>query len=261
MRSAAHKHRDIARSILPSRSPRPARQALAAATRHNRRAVRADLRTLRTEHFDDTALDVTRTADREINLLRRYRRQADKLNHFERWAVRATRDLPIEDRLGWLRSVLPAGLIGDHAISHLQHLPEIQPHAEIRYHWRFHDPDLWKAHQRARRRRLAADLRLALERPGGHRAINLSLRSVEDETHRLHDVHGIDALVDVLVPDPDTPPVRYGRSRPDHPALPAVRNALARGPPGRERVAPDAGGGGPVTATTHAHRPVVAPAP
>lgn len=238
MRSAAHKHRDIARSILPSTS-RSVASDLAAAKRHNRRAVRADLRALRRDEYDDGVVDVRRTADHEINRLRRYRRGADKLNHFERWAVRVTRDMPIEERLGWLRSVLPGGLIGDHALSHLRRIPELDPHAERRYPWRFEDPDAWRRGQVTRRRRLGAALPRAIEEPGGHRAINLALRSVEEEGDppgpRLHGVHDIGAVVDALLTDPDLPTPRYGRTPLDHPAHRPVAAALDDLVPGWRR--------------------------
>jgi hypothetical protein len=271
MRSAAHKHRDIARSILPSTSPRPARHDLAAAKRHTRRAVRADLRALRRDDYDDGVADLTRTADREINQIRRRRRARDKLNHFEHWAVRAMRDIPIEDRLGWLRSVLPAGLIGDHAMSHLRRIPELDPHAEVRYPWRFEGSDAWVAARRARRRHLAAGLRLALERPGGHRAINLALRSVEGEGEppgpRLRGIHDVVALVDVLVPDPDRPLTRYERPPPADvryaPVLVVLADHANRLPTGRIGAsvpAPPSGGGAAVT-TTVARRPARAPQP
>jgi hypothetical protein len=236
MRSAAHKRRDIARSILPSKSPQSARHDLAAAKRRNRRAVRADLRTLRVEAYDDTAVDVTRTADREINQIRRRRRYRDKLNHFEHWAVRVTREMPIEDRLGWLRSVLPSGLIGDHAMSHLRRIPELRAHEEWHFWTERSEVEAQReARQQARRRRLAADLRHALERPGGHRAVNLALRSIEDDDDppglRLHGVHDIGALVEVLIPG--------------HPALGAVRKALAETRDRREGASPPSGGGAP----------------
>jgi hypothetical protein len=243
MRSAAHKHRDIARSILPSTSRRAAHD-LAATRRHHRRAVRADLRALRRVDHDDIAIDLTRTADREINQIRRYRRGADKLNHFERWAVRVTRDMPVEDRMSWLRSVLPGGLIGDHAMSHLRWIDELQAHEDHSRLPRWVDRRAENdERQRARRARLRADLRRALEEPGGHRAINLALRSVEseddDDGPRLLGVHGVDALVDVLIADPDRPRTRYESPGADHPAAKAVARAVRR----REGSAPPSGGG------------------
>jgi hypothetical protein len=215
----AHKHRDMARSILPSKAPRSARHDLAAVKRHHRRTVRADLRALRTEAYDDTSYDLTRTADRQINQIRRDRRSRDKLNHFERWAVEVTKHMPVEDRLGWLRSVLPGGLIGDHAMSHLRQIPELRAHEEWRW-WRTWAEVQAARHARRRRRRarLATDLRRALEH-GGHRAINQALRSVEGGDDppgpRLHGLHHIDDLVALLIDEHD------------HPALGAVRRAVA----------------------------------
>ncbi|MCO4745256.1 MAG: hypothetical protein KC912_10750 [Proteobacteria bacterium] len=48
------------------------------------------------------------------------RRAADKLNPFIRWAKARTANLPVESRISRMRSVLPDGLIGEHAVSHLE---------------------------------------------------------------------------------------------------------------------------------------------
>ena len=75
----------------------------------------------------DERHDVTRTADIGIRLLMWRRRGRDKLNHFMRWAIAATAELPIENRLPNLQAMLPDGLVGRHAMSHLQHVPDLRP--------------------------------------------------------------------------------------------------------------------------------------
>jgi hypothetical protein len=102
----------------------------------------------------------------------RDRRAADKLNHFERWAVRSTMDIPVPNRLSHLRSVLPDGLIGDHAVSHLRWIDEIVPPAE--HDWRYHRsgrypqrPDPVPV--------LAGRLRMLVE-TGGHALLNRMIR-------------------------------------------------------------------------------------
>lgn len=130
MRSSATKNRDMARSILPSRARSiPARLALT--RRASRRRVRQGLSSVARGHanWDDWDERADRRAypDIEIAMLVRWRRAADKLNHFERWAVQVTKQMPLEDRIGHMRSVLPGGLVGDHAMSHLRRLPELNP--------------------------------------------------------------------------------------------------------------------------------------
>lgn len=222
MRASTHKHRDIARSILPSRHRASARHDLAEAKRRHRRLIRADLRALTAEvaHDADRALDATidlrRTADAEVNAIRRARRAADKLNHFERWAVRATREIPVEDRRSHLRAILPDGLIGEHAMSHLDHLPDISPRVEGQWRcWSTWDPDAPRRRAVEGRARLAAALRVALHQPDGHRAINLALRAIEaydaPPGRRLLGAHDVDAFVDALWPNPDDARLRWGR--------------------------------------------------
>jgi hypothetical protein len=131
MRSSATKSRDMARSILPSRA-RSTTAHLALTRRANRRAVGQKLSYIRAgdrgdqENWDERS-DLRAYPDIEIGMIVRWRRGADKLNHFERWAVQVTKPLPVEDRLGYMRAMLPGGLIGDHALSHLRRLPELNP--------------------------------------------------------------------------------------------------------------------------------------
>lgn len=129
MRAAQDKNRDMARSILPSRYRSPVAEQ-AKARRRNRRTVKQHLRTIRTiedvEEWDEDQ-DCRAYPNAEIKQIVRWRRNGDKINHFERWAVRSTAELPRDNRLSHLRSVLPNGLIGDHAMSHLRRLPELRP--------------------------------------------------------------------------------------------------------------------------------------
>lgn len=241
MRASQHKHRDIARSILPSTARRPVRRELAAAKRRHRRLIRADLRALASEvardvdRCLDATVDLVRTADAEINDLRRYRRAADKLNHFERWAVRVTRDLPIADRRSHLRALLPDGLIGEHALTHLDLIPEITPPTQWTW-WSDWDPEAEVRRARAGRAALAADLRRALAVPGGHRAVNAALRAAEvaeapdaPPGRRLLGHHDVDGFVDHVWGDPDGPRPRgwrCPRPTPDHARVVAVLATL-----------------------------------
>ena len=75
------------------------------------------------EAWDD-GLDFSETGI-EIRMFVSDRRDRDKLNHFERWAVERTRQLPFSARLGHLKALLPGGLIGEHALTHLKNRSEL----------------------------------------------------------------------------------------------------------------------------------------
>ncbi len=125
------KRQDMARSILPSKNRETARGALARAKRSNRRAVSQELKAFRSPYLAAAAIspevydawderdDVGRYPYVEIRSTVLRRRDGDKLNHFMRWAIASMADVPIDDRLSQLRSVLAGGLIGDHAMTHL----------------------------------------------------------------------------------------------------------------------------------------------
>jgi hypothetical protein len=185
MRSSLDKRRDMARSILPSTS-RSARGDITALKRRNRRLVarRLSVSGGPPDDWDDhlDAFDERAYPDAEINQVVGWRRAADKLNHFERWAVAATRDLPLEERLGALRATLPRGLIGDHAVSHLRALPEIDPvTAARRARWTSQTLRASRARAAARAAaetaRRAALLRAVLETPGAHRLLNQVMKA------------------------------------------------------------------------------------
>ena len=182
MRHALDKHRDIARSILPTKNRRVARDELARARRRNRHHVADELRGLSRElsgdpdRWLDHEGDPFATADREVNQVRRARRSADKLSHFERWAVMRTRDVPIADRLSFIRSVLPDGIIGEHAMTHLDHIPALAGRLDRR--WSID----WERNRTRRhaeqvdvRGRCRAGLHDAIDH-GDHRELNLALR-------------------------------------------------------------------------------------
>jgi hypothetical protein len=151
MRSSATKSRHMARSILPSRA-RSTTAHLVLTRRANRHAITQSLSYIRRgdradqEDWDERS-DLRSYPDKEIAMIVRWRRGADKLNHFERWAVQVTKPLPVEDRLGHMRAMLPAGLVGDHAMSHLRRLPELNPCHMSYYALRF---DRWRNQHAAR---------------------------------------------------------------------------------------------------------------
>jgi hypothetical protein len=200
MRSSADKHRDMARSILPSRA-RSISARLALTRRAARRRVRHELSSIVRGHGGweecEERSDLRAYPDIEIAMLVYWRRAADKLNHFERWAVQVTRDLPVEARLGHMRSVLPGGLIGDHAMSHLRWLPELNPDSARRASDSLTFRELRRADAQVERdgvRRLL----VALLEAGGHAALNSAIKAAarEDEQPRtLLGIHDVDAFL------------------------------------------------------------------
>lgn len=188
----SEKRRQMARSILPS-TRRSSAADQAAIRRRHRRHVRQDLAVLAgrssAAFFDDdgTLRPVRRPRDvpgdlgdrlrwpqREIRSLVYDRRNGDKLNHFIRWAVASTAHVPVEDRASKLAAGLPAGLIGDHAMSHLEAVDEICPPPEHGLWW-------WRYRSRPARPDPVPELSGRLRRllvAGGHGDINRLLARI-----------------------------------------------------------------------------------
>ena len=177
----------MARSILPSKYHSPGK-LITKTKRANRHAIRRELRSLVTDPSRqgdewDELMDLRAYPDQEIGQLVQWRRGGDKIRHFERWAIAITNELPHEDRLSHMRAILPEGLIGDHAMSHLSERPELNPSSQ----WRRYSPTE-AARRRAdrigaaseRRRRLIVAIEQAIA-DGHHRAMNLELKSATGE--------------------------------------------------------------------------------
>jgi hypothetical protein len=202
MRSSATKSRDMARSILPSRA-RSTSAHLALTRRANRHAIRQRLSYIRRggradqEDWDERS-NLRAYPDIEIAMIVRWRRGADKLNHFERWAVQVTKALPFEDRLGHMRAMLPAGLIGDHAMSHLRRLPELNSDYLNVYAFRFARSLAQNAERQAEHRTRMWSLVMIILESGGHGALNSALKAgaLEGERPRtLGGTHDVDAFL------------------------------------------------------------------
>ncbi|MBL8953930.1 MAG: hypothetical protein JNK82_24350 [Myxococcaceae bacterium] len=196
----------MARSILPSasRHAATARPKIHRAERHRANAaVRAMVHD--PSAWDDGG-DEPDEMQREISMLVSRRRGSDKLNHFERWAVKRTREMPVELRLGHLAALLPPGLTGEHALQHLERrdelVPESHEHVFRRHRWRRPTNGLLE------RGEAAELLRRVVVAPDGHRLFNHALKYSRVELppyvrlvqrtrllHGLHDVLGF--LADV----------------------------------------------------------------
>jgi hypothetical protein len=173
------KPRQMARSILPSRW-RGAPRERALLHRSERRKVHVTMCSLaRDPSAWDDETDVDTTVDVEISTFVQGRRSADKLNHFERWAVERTRGLPAHERLGHLRGVLPDGLIGFHAMIHLERRRELRPS-------QVHDRAWKRKRTFLERGEVAQLLRRVCVTPGAHRLFNRVLRAavVHDQQAR-----------------------------------------------------------------------------
>lgn len=165
------KAKDMARSILPSRW-RGAAKSRAHLHRRQRRTVSQSLHALeRDPSWWDEGVDFGEAGEPEVSMFVSRRRSSDKLNHFERWAIARTRELPRAHRLGALAGVLPAGLIGQHAMSHLKQRKELAPERDdVRGTWFRHLVFLNRGH-------LAELLRELLTVPEGVRWLHRALKS------------------------------------------------------------------------------------
>lgn len=167
------KAKEMARSILPSRW-RGAAKMRASIHRSARRQVGLSLRLMaRDPSAWDDGVDLGEEAELEVSPFVNRRRGADKLNHFERWAVERTRALPKEGRLGHLRGLLPGGLIGEHAMTHLKMREELAVHGFRPLPWSMPRKLLMD------RGELAEVLRELLEVGDGVRSLHLAMKQAE----------------------------------------------------------------------------------
>lgn len=129
------KLREMARSILPSSRRKSSRDSLALAKRRNRRTMRMALRAALNEGELEDNVDPYDYPDHEIRGLVRDRQNGDKLNHFIKWAKAHTADMgdDASGRFAKMRSILPDGLIGWHACTHLRFINEFDH--EGRFDW------------------------------------------------------------------------------------------------------------------------------
>lgn len=121
----------MVRSILPSTGRKRAKYAKDHLHRENRRFASthyAQYKGLSSyvedlyedDHFDhDYWVEPHRTGWDSIIY---DRRGADKLSHFEKWAYEKTKHIRREDRFSKIAGILPDGVIGEHALSHLDFL-------------------------------------------------------------------------------------------------------------------------------------------
>lgn len=179
-----NKARQMARSILPSTRRKAARENLRAIKQSHRALVRRELRRLDEENEPRDCFDPRGYPTGKIAYEVRERQNADKLGHFEKWAVEISKGIPEADgRRKWVRALLPAGLIGDHAMTHLDNYDAFETNTwRYSYRWKY-GPDLTPEEQakavreareavHARRVRL---LREVVASGWGHRLLNAGI--------------------------------------------------------------------------------------
>ncbi|CAM4495367.1 hypothetical protein [Corallococcus exiguus] len=166
----------MARSLLPSTARRQARKERTVTNRAARREARlAVVAWLRTGDLDADEPAEVPWRKHEIELMVLDRRRADKVNPFVRWAAARVRRMPHDAREGYVRGILPKGVIGRHAWSHLEHTPAFED--TVKREARAHH---WKHREQLARKRerdeVASLLREILAAPDGHATFNQYLR-------------------------------------------------------------------------------------
>lgn len=131
------KKRQMARSILPSKKGRSAKNNLQAIRRNKRREARQDLRIALKEenHGEFTERHLHRDENNDIHREVRERRDGDKLTHFLTWAIKVTDGMEPDARMAHMVKILPDNLIGWHARSHLRFVDEFDIDVARLEHW------------------------------------------------------------------------------------------------------------------------------
>lgn len=145
------KHFQMARSILPSKARKRAKNDKDALHRQNRRRASAHYVCYKgyasdvTDIWEDDRFDHSYWVEPHCNSYDSIvweRRANDKLAHFENWAYQITKYLPPGDRLTKIRALLPEGVIGLHALSHLRFLEPPREQLYYRYRGRSYEEEM-----------------------------------------------------------------------------------------------------------------------
>ncbi len=193
MRNHNDKPRDIARSALAStarETARSTRSRIHGSDRVNERKLLHDLMRCADPDECDVHLGASPRYRRDIADLVYDRRSTDKLGPLIRWAERSIatdpqlESAPYEDQVDHFRKILPSGVVGDHAVSHLR--------------WVLSDPPLWLRYPNARtpHRASIAQLVADIVGVGLHGELNSRIRaavpSVVERTVRIPPTRLID---------------------------------------------------------------------
>lgn len=134
------KKKEMMRSILPSRAPKFAKENKRSINRKLRREAKRSLRKIQCEEdWYEESLDFDWNYDgqKDRSWIVAVRRNADKLAHFEKWAMKKAKDVPDGEKMGYIKSILPSkgSLIYQHALDHLRFLPGFESNPYY-YSWR-----------------------------------------------------------------------------------------------------------------------------
>ncbi|NRD61344.1 hypothetical protein HRD49_06230 [Corallococcus exiguus] len=170
------KVRQMARSLLPSKN----REAARTARKHIHRAARKEARQelavwMKSGDMEHDLPPFAPWERKEISGEVRWRRGGDKVMPFIRWATARTRELRREDRLSHVRSLLPPGVIGEHALGHVEHTTAFRDPTEVEWRVLQWSRSGRKVH-RMERGEMAQLLRALLAAPDGHATFNRFLR-------------------------------------------------------------------------------------
>ncbi|RKG60859.1 hypothetical protein D7X30_08100 [Corallococcus sp. AB011P] len=172
------KVRQMARSLLPSKHREAARFAKARIHRAARQEARQELAVwMKAGDVEHDLPSFAPWERKEISMEVRWRRDGDKVMPFIRWATARTRELRREDRLSHVRSLLPRGVIGEHALGHVEHTTAFEDPIEKAWRNRY-----WLRKQAQRKGALldrgeqARLLRALIQEPDGQRTFNRFLR-------------------------------------------------------------------------------------
>ncbi len=113
---------EMARSLLPSTRGKGAKDSKNIIKRTARHNIREELHmvAIDPDYYDDCSTDFNAYPEHELREVVYDRRGGDKTHPFERWAEAITKGVEQDSRLTFVKSLVPEGVIGDHAISHLK---------------------------------------------------------------------------------------------------------------------------------------------
>lgn len=170
------KARDMSRSLLPSTGRKVARTVRIHIHRSARRTARLEVeRWERDPEAYDGLPGPGKAPDVKIRNMVWRRRLRDKVNPFIRWATAITRELPRESRLSHVRGRMPQGVIGEHALGHLECTEAFEDPFERERRFAFRR---WSPQGGCMDRGEQAELlRAVLAAPAGHRTFNRWLRA------------------------------------------------------------------------------------
>lgn len=205
MRNHGEKTKDMIESVLPSTAgkwAREQRRLIHKRARSRQRVALAEMRAI----YDDTGVDFRNGRRKsELNWMVSDRRAADNVGALTRWAAAVVKadarlgDAPLHVQVAHFAAILPSGVIGAHAVQHIEWALTYLSQRPARDASR----GSWRNRPMERQRILAEALRQVIAR-GGHGDFNDALRraygghgmqeSPPAEGRFLRGAHDIDAF-------------------------------------------------------------------